>query len=114
MPLKISKKLSIVTDFPFETSPRSGREVDGPEVGIRKKVFWKIEVQVEAGKVPLLLFYQFLNLELREDHASLGVVGMGQRQKALRKQVLVTDWSGVMSASWGQVTAGGNFTRTPS
>src|ERR1700716_1905751 len=54
-------------------------------------MFGKIEVQVEASQVALLLFYDFLNLELREDHASLRVVGMGQRQKSLRKEILVTD-----------------------
>src|ERR1700687_5309645 len=62
------------------------RQIDGGRE-FRKKMFGKIEVQVEASQVALLLFYHFLNLELREDHAPLGMVGMRQRQKSLRKQI---------------------------
>src|SRR5258708_13254785 len=47
----------------------------GRELG--KKVFWNVEVEIEAGKVTLLLFQQLLNLQVRENHSSLSLLCCG-------------------------------------
>ena len=77
-------------------------------MGTPAKVFGKIEVQVEASQVALLLLNQFVNLELREDHAPRGG-WHGAKAEILAKRFLSRIWSGVMPASWAQVTPDGNF-----
>src|SRR5260370_25973163 len=64
-----------------EVRPR-GQINCGRELG--KEVLRKIEVEIEPGKVTLLLFQQFLDFEVRENHSTFGMVGVGQRLKALR------------------------------
>src|SRR5258708_38792340 len=59
----------------------------GRELG--KKVFWNVEVEIEAGKVTLLLFQQFLNFEVRENHSTFRMVGVGQRLKTLGEYIPV-------------------------
>ena len=59
---------------------------------LRQKVIRQIEVEIEAGEVAVFLFLDFVNMKLREQHASFGMIGMRQRQKACRERVLRQDF----------------------
>src|SRR6266496_3964642 len=70
-----------------------------PEVGARgqvdgrrelgQEVLRKVEVQVEPRQVAALLPLDLVEVELREEHPALGMVRVGQRLEALRKDALV-------------------------
>ena len=49
-------------------------------------MFGKVEIEVEPFQpIALSHFDQLINHHLREDHSAFGVIGMRQRQKALRE-----------------------------
>src|SRR5712692_11940215 len=58
---------------------------------LRKEVFWKVEVEIEPGEVTLLLFQQFLDFEVWENHSPFRMVSVWQRLKPLREQVPVAN-----------------------
>ena len=83
IPLNNSKKLSIVTSFPFETSPRSGRvvrNIGGGNSG--RTVVGEIEIQIESRQVPPFLLLDFVDMELRENHPAFRVIRVRKRHKA--------------------------------
>ncbi len=66
-----------------------GEEDRRRELG--KEVLGDVEVEIEAGEVALLLLLDFVDVELREDHPSLGVVRVGERLEAAREELPLAD-----------------------
>ncbi len=54
----------------------------------------QIEIQIEPCQVPVLLLVDLVNVKLREDHAALAMIGVGQRHEPDRKNVFVLDFVG--------------------
>ena len=111
MPLNSSKKLSIVTSLPFDTSPRSGRvvrKIGGGKLG--QKMIGQIEIEIEAGQVAIFLLLDFVDVELGKQHAAFGMIGMRQRQEALRAKCrLCESPPAVMSPSLSHVMPAGKL-----
>src|SRR5688572_3766172 len=50
----------------------------------------KVMIEIEPREVSLLLLFQFIDLELRKEHAAFGMVGMRQGKKTAGPRVFFT------------------------
>ena len=95
MHLNSSKKLSVVTSWPCDTSPRSGRvvrKIGGRELG--QEVIGQIEVEIEARQVAAGLRQHLVDVKLRKQHAAFGLLADAAAAETLREEVGLSDLVG--------------------
>ena len=62
---------------------------------LRQEVVGQVELEVKAGQVALGLLQDLLDVELRKDHATFGVVGVREREEPLGKEPLIPNLGGL-------------------
>ena len=93
MSLNSSKKLSIVTSLPCETSPRFGpRGQKDRRRKLRQQVVGQVEVEIEPRQVAAFLLLDLVDVELGKQHAAFRMIGgCGSGRKPGGKEPLRPD-----------------------
>ena len=61
----------------------------------RQKVIGQVEIEIEARQVAALLLLDFVDVELREDHAAFGMIRVRQGQEAAGEHAFLADFFGL-------------------
>ena len=59
---------------------------------LRQEMVGQVKVEIEPCQVSLCLLLDLIDVELREEHTALGVIGVRQRHEALREEVLLVNF----------------------
>src|SRR5688572_25033278 len=59
----------------------SGRQKNGRRK-LGQKMIGQIEIKIETSEVPCFLLLDFIDMKLRKDHSTFGMIGVREREKS--------------------------------